>query len=773
MANVYFKCPQCGKRYSVKRITQNNYACLNPECALNARLVVHGEMSATGKVSKLYGWILEPGTILKKKYKIIKMIGKGGFGATYLAEDESLFNQLRAIKEIPLSICDAKEDEFLTMLNHPSIPRLYERFNHKKFHYSVMEYIEGESLEDLAQKNTIGMNESSILNYANQICDVLDYIHSKNVVHRDLKPENILVRKDNSISLIDFGISKENISGQGTRHLARAASYAYSSPEQYQGGKGNTDFKSDIYSFGAILYFLSTGVEPKDALSRTTNMDISPSPGSLNKTVSKRLEKVIVKAMKMKKEQRFKNVQEMHNALYLSGKTSAQKVCPQCKARIGAGNRYCPNCGSSTKPVKKTSIPPFVFASQKKAYSLKEFIAICYEDWNDAKQQLNNGNVEKWLKKFPAGKSLAQKARSIRKSAKNNDKGLDEFLASSDHYLPPELGVNKTSLNLGTLTPGYAKSFVISISNNGYGCLTGTVVVKSKWITTPKKTFACLSGQKVRFPFTITTESMAIDKNIQTQIAIQSNVGTISIPIHARFGGISSNKASTSKAVKIQVTNRKKIVRHITVNTRPLIKKEKRTITPLSDWLKVKPGVLRKNKQRIKLVIDAKKLAIGEHVGQLLIRSNQFSKFFPIVINVSEIKSRRTPINFLSIFSFMILFTLFRFTNTRLITNLPHSLLIGVLVLFTSLAFSAFGKKGAVFGALLGSIAGFFISDTTKYMFVLFKTMNHHLYINIPVHQFPFFSEYLIWSIFGAFLGILSILLINISDKFQKNHQSK
>ncbi|MBD3287172.1 protein kinase, partial [candidate division KSB1 bacterium] len=633
MANAFFKCPQCGKRYSVKRITRNNYVCPNQDCALNVRLLIHGELSSTGKVSKVYGWVLQPGTVLKKKYKIIKMIGKGGFGATYLAEDESLFNQLRAIKETPLSICDSKEDEFLTVLNHPSIPRIYERFNHRKFHYSIMEYIEGISLEDIVRKTNGGLSEQEILNYARQICDVLDYIHSKNIVHRDLKPENILVRKDGSISLIDFGISKEYISGQGTRHLARAASYAYSSPEQYQGGKGNTDYKSDIYSFGAILYFLATGVEPKDALSRTTNKDISPAPAELNKTISKRLEKVITKAMKMKKGNRFNSVAEMQQTLFRNGKITAQKLCPYCSSIIEAGNRYCPNCGSSTKPVKKTSTPAFVFSSQKKAYTLKEFVEICYEDWNTAKLHLYKGDFEKWLKKSKNGKSLVRKARSIRKSVSNKDRGLNTFLKATNYYREPKISVNKSRLNLGKLKPGYSKNLVISVLNKGFGYLEGTVETKGHQINVKRESFTCLPDQKVRIPLTITHTLLSSGEKIQSFIELKSNGGSLSIPVSARFIGKAAKNAPVNKAIKIQITTGKKIVKHITITTRPLKKKEKRSITTLSDWLKVKPGILRRRKQRIKLVIDAKKLAIGEHIAQLLVRSNYFSKYFPIVIN--------------------------------------------------------------------------------------------------------------------------------------------
>lgn len=352
MSAVYFKCPQCGTRSTIKQIEKINYACPNSKCELNTRLVVHGEVTTTGKVNKLYGWVLQPGTVLKKKYEIIKMIGKGGFGATYLANDKTMFNQLRAIKELPVAYCDEKEDKFLTFLRHPAIPDLYERFNYGKFHYSVMEFVQGESLEDKVKKGRTGLSQPLVLKLAAQICNVLIYIHSQKVVHRDLKPENILIRNNGSIALIDFGISKQYVAGHGTRHIARAASYYYSSPEQYKAGKGFTDFKSDIYSFGAILYFMATGVEPSDALSREAVKDISPLPRNLNPKISRRLEFVIIKAMKMNKGERFKNVKQMKTYLPLNGKTTSKKVCAKCKTLLDPKNKFCPNCGYSTKPLK-------------------------------------------------------------------------------------------------------------------------------------------------------------------------------------------------------------------------------------------------------------------------------------------------------------------------------------------------------------------------------------------------------------------------------------
>ena len=547
MSSVIFKCPQCGIRATKKKIVSNNYACPNQKCTLNVRLLVHGEITNTGKVSKLYGWVLEPGTVLKKKYQIIKMIGKGGFGATYLARDKSMFDQLRAIKEIPRQYCDNKEDEFLTFLSHPAIPKLYERFNFGKFHYSVMEFIEGESIEDKVKLRSKGLPEAEVLKLAEQIFAVLKYIHSQNVVHRDLKPDNILIRKNSKISLIDFGIAKKFKTGFGTRHLARAASSFYSSPEQYRAGKGFTDFQSDIYSLGAILYFISTGLEPTDALSRDPAKDITPLPHNLNSQISKNLESVIIKAMKMKKAERFKSIEEMKNTLLNNGRTKSQKLCPKCHAAISSGDKFCRNCGSATHPIKQTIASSFVFNSRKKATNIQQLVQICYQDWSEAIKHLYNGDFETWLKTIEKGKSLAKKAASIRKNQSDKHLGLNEFLMSSGYGVPPQIDVQPTNIKIGKLPRGERMRITLTIANKGQGYLNGSINTRVNWINISQNSFACLSNMTIRLILNIDTKPLNSDKTYQTTIVINSSGGNITIPVSVSVASILAQPKSKSK----------------------------------------------------------------------------------------------------------------------------------------------------------------------------------------------------------------------------------
>jgi serine/threonine protein kinase len=216
---------------------------------------------------------LKPGKMLRQRYRVLKQIGQGGFGAVYKAEDTELGQRLLAIKEMSqqgLSQQDIdegiaafkREALMLAGLMHEHLPRIYDHFEENERWYLVMDYIEGETLEDRFNKSRDGsLPLIMALQIALQLCDVLDYLHTRQppIIFRDLKPANIILTPTGDLFLIDFGIARHFKPGQARDTIA-FGSPGYAAPEQY--GKAQTTTRADIYSLGAILHQMLSGDDP-------------------------------------------------------------------------------------------------------------------------------------------------------------------------------------------------------------------------------------------------------------------------------------------------------------------------------------------------------------------------------------------------------------------------------------------------------------------------------------------------------------------------------
>ncbi len=224
--------------------------------------------------------------MVKERYRLVRQVGTGGFGAVYLAEDTQADNRKVALKEIRLAGLKSQEmieatDAFnrevslLPGLHHPHLPRVYDHFTDPEHWYLVMEFIEGETLESYVQKVPgERLPVEVVLDMGIQLADVLDYLHSRQppIIFRDLKPANIMRTPTGHLYLIDFGIARIFKPGQPKDTIA-FGSPGYAPPEQY--GKAQTTPRSDLYSLGATLHFLLTGDDP-------ANMPFSFAPLSLS-----------------------------------------------------------------------------------------------------------------------------------------------------------------------------------------------------------------------------------------------------------------------------------------------------------------------------------------------------------------------------------------------------------------------------------------------------------------------------------------------------------
>lgn len=190
--------------------------------------------------------------------------------------------------------------------------------------FLVMEFVPGQSLEDILERQKRPLLESQVLGYALQICDVLTYLHSLNppIIHRDIKPANIRLTPEGLIKLVDFGLLKQGT--QATANSRRGLTPAYAPLEQW-GGALRTDARSDIYSLGATLFHCVTGQEPPTATDRISSVhDTLPPILQLNPSLSRPVALAIVTALKLQPQDRYGDVLMFKRALQgLAESTSA------------------------------------------------------------------------------------------------------------------------------------------------------------------------------------------------------------------------------------------------------------------------------------------------------------------------------------------------------------------------------------------------------------------------------------------------------------------
>jgi serine/threonine-protein kinase len=257
------------------------------------------------------------GYMLRGRYRILRVIGGGGMGAVYKAEDTRHSGHTVAVKEMRTDLdtpathhADPTEDErarereekrqlleafrreaqILSDLRHPNLPRVTDFFTEAGRPYLVMELIPGESLEKKIDRlRGQPMDEAEALQYGIQVCRVLQFLHTQTppIIFRDVKPANIMVMPNGQIKLIDFGIARTYKEGK-RRDTMSMGTAAYAPFEQF--GKGQTDARSDVYSLAATLYHLLTGRPPTPATTPTTLRDYNPK-------LSPATERLIIRAM--------------------------------------------------------------------------------------------------------------------------------------------------------------------------------------------------------------------------------------------------------------------------------------------------------------------------------------------------------------------------------------------------------------------------------------------------------------------------------------------
>ena len=350
------------------------------------------------------------GTVLDGKFKIVQVLGEGGMGTVYKVELVGRPGYYRAVKELLINLNTSaeerrsaierfdKEIDLLFSLKHPHIPSFLLSFQERGNYYFVMEFVPGQSLDKMLEKNKGPLNEEDVIKWMMQVCEALSYIHSFKppIILRDLKPGNVMVTPSGDVQLIDFGIARRfdpnkrtNTENLGTisyaspEHLGSLTSPGQRRSPQNPGKLVQTDARSDIYSLGATMFHLLTNYEPDPIQTPATGSIRAKNPRlrtvRVGNTVVCPVEQVIIKAMQQNPDQRFQNAEAMRTALQhclpnyappstvqIPAVTSANAtilvptnglICPRCGFQNRPGAKFCKRDG---QPLTQgaTAVPP-------------------------------------------------------------------------------------------------------------------------------------------------------------------------------------------------------------------------------------------------------------------------------------------------------------------------------------------------------------------------------------------------------------------------------
>lgn len=264
---------------------------------------------------------LAPQSMLNQQYMILRLAGRGGMSAIYQALDMKRGRQRVAIKEMSLENLDEMERQealtrfqqeahLLGTLNHPNLPRIYDAFGENGRSFLVMDYIDGKTLLQLLQDAQKPLPVDQVMHYADQLCDVLAYLHQQHppIIFRDLKPTNVMATQDGHVYLIDFGIARFFKEGQ-PQDTTVLGSPGYAPPEQH--GSGQTNPRSDLYALGATLHCCLTNRDPYHAADRFSFAPVR----QFNSQVPGALDQLIARMVSLDENQRPASAMEVKQAL--------------------------------------------------------------------------------------------------------------------------------------------------------------------------------------------------------------------------------------------------------------------------------------------------------------------------------------------------------------------------------------------------------------------------------------------------------------------------
>src|SRR6266542_320855 len=274
------------------------------------------------------------------RYEIRSQLGMGGMGEVYLAKDTQLRRRV-ALKILPPDLAAnqdrmrrfVQEAQAAAVLNHPNIAHIYEIGESDGRHFIAMEYVDGATLREKIHREKTDLRK--LLRYLQQVAEGLAKAHATGIVHRDLKPENIMITSDGHAKILDFGLAKlvepqqpVQKGGAGSSEVATAilqqhstpgvvlGTVGYMSPEQAQGKTAEIDHRSDVFSFGCILFEAATGrkaFEGKDALDSLHKIVHAPTPqiSEINPNAPQDLQRIVRRCLAKEPEKRYQSIKEV------------------------------------------------------------------------------------------------------------------------------------------------------------------------------------------------------------------------------------------------------------------------------------------------------------------------------------------------------------------------------------------------------------------------------------------------------------------------------
>lgn len=472
------------------------------------------------------------------RYRIEGEIGRGGAGTVFKAVHIEL-DDLVAIKvssAVDTGSLEGLRDEarLLRGLRHTHLPQVLDFFVEGHWPCLVMEFIDGEDLNQLRVARGDTLSEAEALGWITHVADALAYLHlqPKPIIHRDIKPENIRVKRNGVAILVDFGIAKVGGVDTQTRLIAKGmGTPPYAPPEQY--GSGNTSPSSDVYALGATCYVLLTGYSPPDSVDRQSGAGLIP-PRQHNPQISRHTEQVILKAMALSSTERYPSAREMLEAL----KPGAPPKLYVDKTEVLPSRQTCPKCGA----IQETPNPAFCIKcgvpialrfqqSGRLVTVVADLVTACDVDWEAGVQHVQTGRLNRWLE-ARSETPLYERLLQAQAQYPGDPAAALELLLRPK--APHDLAADRAELDFGG-QPAQSQpmlSLVLRVGALGY--VHGTVQAVGNWLTVRPTMLSVRPGQPLpAIVVGVRPETMRasdLDQTYTGAVSVRTNRGSLEIP---------------------------------------------------------------------------------------------------------------------------------------------------------------------------------------------------------------------------------------------------